>query len=123
MRVQKNLIAGLAALLVLLFVADLESFARVPGDRTEAIRVGKQAPAAPSEQAMPFSKGIIRSYEVLPVGKSLDTSMVSRFWKKILEVNYIRLPEFREVIRLPRTVKGGDATDVTKRYYRILVEE
>lgn len=123
MRVKKNFLAGLAALLVLLFVADIESFARVPGDRTEAIRVGKQAPASPSDQETPFSKGINRFEEAMPVGKSTDTSMVSRFWKKILEINYISLPEFRDVIRLPRSVKGGEEIDYSKRYYRILDEE
>ena len=58
-KVQKLLIAVSAALVLLLAVAQVDSFAKLNGDVNDAIRQGKRIYVQPSaDEAVPFVKGI-----------------------------------------------------------------
>ena len=123
MRVQKTLLAGLAALLVLFFVAQVDSFAKVTEYKNDVIRDGKRSYDVPSDNAAPFVKGWDRGDDALPAGKFQHISALQEFWKKLIVVSYIGYQEFRDYIRLPRTGKFGGEERASERYYKASLQE
>ena len=103
MRVQKYFTAGIAALLFLLFVAQVDSFAKLTEDFNDAIRDGKRSykEAPVSDSALPFVKGQDRN-DVFPVGKSYEVNGLLDFYERVLKVAVIGYQDFRDYIRLPR---------------------
>ncbi|HEX9971665.1 MAG TPA: hypothetical protein VGD14_06305 [bacterium] len=124
MKAQKLFIAGLAALTLLLFVAQVDSFAKLTQGKTDALRQGKGVYATPSsdEAALP-EKGQYRGGDALPSGKGFQVPALQDFFSKIIDIAFIGYQDFRDFVRLPRSVKYKGSGSAGYRYFKILAAE
>jgi hypothetical protein len=124
MKAQKLLIAVSAALVLLLAVAQVDSFAKLNGDVNDAIRQGKRMYVQPSaDEAVPFVKGVYHSDDALPVKRWFQSSVVPEFLTKLIEASYIGYQEFRDIIRLPRYGKFEETERASYKHVKVLIAE
>lgn len=100
MKAQKLLIAGFAAVVLLLFVAQSDSYARLNGDENNVIREGKRIYEQPlDDRTLPFVKGVPGDDDAFPFKKRFRSPVIPEFLSRWLEVAVIGYREFRDSIR------------------------
>ncbi len=106
MKLQKLLTAVFAALVLLLAVAQVDSFAKLNGDVNDVIRHGKRIYEQPvADAAPPFVKVVYPSDFDLPNVKRFESSVASKFFARLIEVSYIGYSEFKDFVRPSRSTK------------------
>ena len=124
MKAQKLLIAVFAALVLLLAVAQVDSFAKLNGDANDAIRQGKRVYVQPvADEAVPFVKRVYRGDDALPIRKRFESSVVSELFAGLIEATYIGYREFRDFIRPPRSGKFLETESARYKHVKLLIAE